>query len=211
MKANQAFTLVELLCTIAVMILLSAFVVPALQGSRAALVSTSSARLASLLESARTTAIQERQPVAVAMLSGSSGARFVALKYVPSGSGTAAGGWKQISKWESLPEGVIATGGADGFGNQINAFLPSSSPQMLTALPSLVYSGTTYYAGDSYGYVVFLPDGSLYQADGLPSIPCILRIAERKNSSGSSSDFCDIVVNEAAGTVKIVHPEDEKH
>lgn len=221
MNKNKGFTLVELLCVCSIMVVLSALVIPAMQTPSGTLLFTSAARLSTMLESARQTAILKRQPVAVAMLPADSSSvqRFTALQYSGSNS------WIQIARWTALPTGVLADSPADtdSSGNMLNAFAPTNSPVVSSTLPGLVYAGTTYKPGataTSYGYVIFLPDGSLYQNNGLPKIPCITRVVEgttngaggikfytgARNTAGGPANYCDIVLNNTTGQVKLVRP-----
>jgi prepilin-type N-terminal cleavage/methylation domain-containing protein len=217
--SSAAFTLVELLAVISIMALLSVVTIPALRSSEAAQISTSSAQISNLMDASREAAIVSGQPVAVAMLSADSNSvqRFTALQYVP-----ATTSWKRISKWESLPTGILAYSGTDSSGNPVNAFQPQNSPSVGSAMPGLVYSGKTYQPKDGYGYVIFLPDGSLYQnpndKGGTFSIPCILRVVQGtssatgitykgpKDGNGNPVNYVDLVLNEATGQTKIVRP-----
>jgi len=224
MNRQKAFTLVELLAVTSIMVVVSALVIPALQTTKAALLFTSAARVSTMLDSARQTAIVTRQPVAVAMLPADANSvqHFAALKY----SGT--GSWTQISAWTSLPPGVLAAGGAstptDSSGDVLNAFQPADSPKVSSALPTLSYTGSNYLPGSTaftgstyYGYVIFLPDGSLYQdSTGHPVIPCIVRFVQgitdgnrgikAYTNAGGAANYCDIVLNDATGQVKLVRP-----
>ncbi|XHR29825.1 MAG: Tfp pilus assembly protein FimT/FimU [Chthoniobacteraceae bacterium] len=222
MNTQKAFTLVELLCVVSLFGILAALTMPALQGSKAPQLSTSGARLSGLMEASRQTAIVTRQPVVVAMLVANTQTpqRFTTLQWVPSTSGD-TGNWKQISKWEALPSGLLADD-TDSDGNPLEVFQPAKSPQLASSrqLPDLVYGGADYKPGVSggYGYIIFLPDGSLYQDDSSPSLPWVLRIVEAsktasgniayqgaRNSVGRPANFFEIVLN-ATGQPKIVRP-----
>jgi len=221
MNAKKGFTLIELLCVVAIMVLLMALVIPAVQGTGASTLTTSGARLSSFFESARQTAILARQPVAVAMLPADSNSvqRFTALGYSGSSS------WTQISKWNSFPPGILAASGTEYYGATYSfqdAFAPGNSPTLLYPLPSLSYSGATYQPNSTYGYIVFLADGSLFQdGNGHPPIPCMLRLAQgitngnggvqrytgpANPTNGGPANFCDIIVDNATGQVKIMRP-----
>ncbi len=224
MHANHrgGFSLVELLVVITLILFLSGLSAFSLKGTSAARLANAGASISGFIESARENAILKRQPVAVAMLvSGEDANRaFTALGYVPPASGQTNGSWKQISRWELLPQGVTVDLGADSAGNALTGLLPSGSPPVGTALPSLVRKGATYAASDpsGYGYVVFMPDGSLFQnANG--STPPVLRLIEGnwqegsiqytggKDDNGNTANYVEISINQATGKVKIIRPQ----
>jgi len=223
MNTQKAFTLVELLCVIAIVILLSALTIPALQRSGSTLIATSGAGLASLMESSRATAIATGRPVAVAMLTVTTDLpqRFTTLAMGADGT------WKQNTKWDALPAGIVTdsnalctgTGGAIVSGTITNAaFQATNSPPTqatMGTLPTLEYAGTSYGPGVGYGYVIFRPDGSLYKAGGFPPFPCVLRIVEGTKAPTSTrykggktvaTNYLDIVLIPTTGQVKVVRP-----
>ncbi len=219
MNRQKAFTLVELISVVSIIVLLLTFLAPSLRNSDAVLLGTTGVRLDGLMEAWRQTAIMSRQPVAVAMLAGDNAANqhFTAMRWFPESSGT-AGVWKQISKWESLSEGILSDK-TDSSGNYLGAFLPDYSPDLNNSLPNLVYEGVTYRPGKTpgYGYIVFLPDGSLYQDAKGPPVPCKLRLVAGmragesigyhglKNNDGRPANYFEIVLN-ASGRSKVVRP-----
>ncbi|XHR29474.1 MAG: Tfp pilus assembly protein FimT/FimU [Chthoniobacteraceae bacterium] len=222
MNRQTGFSLIELLVVVSLIATLSSLTVFSLKGnSGAAKLSTAGWQVASLIDSARETAILRQTPVAVVLLaSGDDVANrvFTVLCYIPPASPDVSGQWKQISRWGTLPQGVLADSGLDSSGNAL-ALTPSGSVNLATCatLPSLTYQGLSYAAKDKYGYIVFMPDGSLYQdaAGSLPS-PCVLRLVEgirqgtgvrrtgQTDGGGNSANYFDIVFIQATGRTKII-------
>jgi len=211
---HAAFSLIELLVVISIIALLSSLAGLLLKSGGAQL-STSGGRIAGLMEQAREAAILKRQPTALVMITDGDdvGRRIFAVVGYKVDTMTGAGAWAQISKWENLPQGVLAD---DASG--LDAFLPFKSPIVDPSLPVLSYGGKNYAPRDKYGYVVFLPDGSLYQdaAGSLPN-PVVMRLVEgvreggtlkytSRQQGGKSVNFFEIALSQATGLVKITRP-----
>ncbi len=223
-RGKRAFSLVELLTVVALTLILASLGAISLRGNRGAtLLSTGGVKVANLFENARERAILGRQPVAIILLSkgeGVAGRVFSVLEYVPNGLEGVAH-WKRISRWEVLPGGILKDSGTDSSGNPLRLLDPAYSPQMMPALPTLNYSGTSYEprVAGGYGYVVFLPDGSVYQdSSGFPGSPCVLRLVEgqiqqdvvqytsTRTTDGRAANYFEICLNQMAGTLKITQP-----
>lgn len=211
MKSRHGFTLLELLMVVAIIGMLLSLGMVSVRGiSGSSNIATSGARVAGLLESAREEAILKRQPVAMVLLTSGDDARktFVALEYV-SATDTSAAAWKQASRWEPLPSGVVVEKPSPtGNTNLANAFSSDTSATVDPALPTLKYRGASYSPASQYDYLIFMPDGSLYQA----SKGCSLSLVEGVwNGSaiqrvGNAANSLQIVINDATGRVKVVRP-----
>lgn len=211
LRTPAGFTIVELLTVVAIMSILVSLGMVSLRGiSGGSNLATSGSKLAGLLESARAESILKRQPVAVVMLlSGSDGARraFAALEYVPADA-PATPSWKQVSRWETLPDGVIADTQPPAAGALASVFSTDTSVTVTPTLPALKYRGTSFNPGSGYGYVIFMPDGSIYQASqscALSLIPGFWNGSDVQRA-GTGNNYLQIVVNDATGRVKVVRP-----
>ena len=162
-----------------------------------------------MLESARDEAIVKQQPVAMALLTSNTDARkvFVALEYVPA-TDTAAATWKQISRWEPLPSGIVVAATSATDSSLADAFVSNKSPTVATALPKLQYHGTSYNTPGDYEYLIFMPDGSLYKAAKSYSVSLVEGTWSGSDvqRTGSASNSLQIVINDATGRVKVVRP-----
>jgi prepilin-type N-terminal cleavage/methylation domain-containing protein len=217
-KKSAAFSLIELLVVIGIIALLASMLVFSTKGGGAKL-STAGVQIAGLMDQAREVAILKRQPTALVMLAGGdevAGRVFAVLGYVPAATGP--GAWERLSRWEALPAGVLADEGVDSGGNPLQALKPSNSPAVNPTLPTLSYAGASYAPGTQYGYVVFLPDGGVYQdSGGAPATPLVLRLVDAvreggsvrytsKQEAGRSVNFFEITLNQPTGLAKITRP-----
>lgn len=217
-KKSAAFSLIELLVVAGIIAFLAALVSFSAKGGGAKL-STAGVQIAGLMEQAREVAILKRQPTAMVMLTDGEEAAhrvFAVLGYVPDAAG--AGAWERLSRWEKLPTGVLADVGEDSGGNPLQALKPSNSPTVDPALPTLSYAGANYAPGTRYGYVIFLPEGGVYQdPGGVPAAPLVLRLVEAVREGGAlrytsaqeagrSLNFFEITLNQATGLAKITRP-----
>ena len=111
-RRSRGFSLIELLTVIGVIVILMAFIVPAVSNFGRATGLTSAGNMVTHLTAlARQTAISKSTLTALVMLAdqGTSDDQgtsadyraFTVLEY------TAGAGWSQISKWEILPEGIV--------------------------------------------------------------------------------------------------------
>lgn len=151
-----------------------------------------------LFESARENAILKRQPTAIVMLTKNENARrvFSVVEHDPAGS------WKQVSRWEVFPDGV-AVDSAQGRSELPVAFSAAASPTVSPQLPAMTFRGSSYAPKSDYAYLIFMPDGSLYQSSN-----CSVTLLEGEVSGGvvqkkgNGLNFFEILINDATGRVR---------
>jgi prepilin-type N-terminal cleavage/methylation domain-containing protein len=206
---RHAFTLVELLVVMAVIVSVMAMLVPAFKNiGKANLLTASGNQVTNLANFARENAMSKNAMTALILLNDPALAdmnrSFALYELTPptNGAQSKSGDWRQISKWEALGSGVIA--------DQCT-FEDSTQPPP-TALPSLKYGAT---AVSSYKYVVFLPGGAL-----LSGSTAQVRLCEgyypkgagnpvytsSRGSSGTAANYFKVSILAATGRTKIDRP-----
>lgn len=202
----KGFSLVELLAVVALMSILAGMAVPALRGLGGAQgLAGAGGQAAGFFASARQNSISKGVLTAVVVLQSPDDHGYrtlVALELatLPDGS---PGEWRQASKWEQLPRGVVIenTPAASNF--------LTGSPTGSPALPPLTYGGRTYQPGSDYAYQIFLPSGQMKS----PPSPCNLTLVEgvyegnslKRTGLGQANYFNLFFVN-ATGETKITRP-----
>lgn len=209
---SNGFSLTELMVSVAIIGLLVSLSVVSMRdvaGSHA--MASSTYRLAGLIDSAREEAILKQQPTVVAMLRGeeeSSYKSFVVLQYIPE-TETGGSSWKQISRWEKLVDGVVVDTQASGAHQGLStAFTQENSPTINPALPLLDHHSNSFNPRTEYGYLVFLPDGSLFQSANsrVRLVPGIFSKSGIERT-GAEENYMEIVINNATGRTRVLQPE----
>jgi hypothetical protein len=138
---------------------------------------------------------------------------FTLLQLTPPDTGVTAqsANWAEVSTWQSLNNGIVVD-------NSMGTFF--QSPSIVPALPTLTYLNSPVLPSQC-AYQIFMPNGQPYQdASGNPALPCTLRLVSGfyaaskltyinplAGSSGASpGDYIELIITEATGSVKIVHP-----
>lgn len=208
----RAFTLVELLTVMAIMVLLIGLVASALRYSRGPSLTSAGQKLSSLLAVARQNSIAKNALTAVVLL-GQQGTEadfrtFTLLEYRPD-----QGKWKQISPWEKLPQGVVVDCGNSGASTFL-ANSPSPFPFLAAGEPNppVKYEGKAITGSNGYAARIFLPNGGLQN----PEVPATIRLVEgavqngqlilANRDQGGSANFYDLTIIGAVGSVKTSRP-----
>ncbi len=178
-SAAPAFSLVELLVVMAVVALLLGIAGMAFNNfGRSTSLAAAGNRVAAILEQARQHATSQGAMTAVAIATDSASQdrnqAFVVLAARPRNDGGAltAADWKQVSKWEVLPEGIIVDSGSS---------FTESGTKLIPSLPSQLPERAGERA-DSFRYVIFQPSGAV-----LGGAAAGLRLVEGSWAGGSGS------------------------
>lgn len=210
-RQGRGFTLVELLAVLALIALMVTLTVAALSGlGRATALTTAGAKVAGAISLARQNAMGRNVLTALIIPTDTSREdcyRAYTIYELPAredGSLAGSADWRQLTKWETLPKGVIISPHA---GTQ----LTSSSDPALPAFPAIQRQNQTLH---EYKYVLFSPTGSVTKPS-FPQAPKV-RLAEgfwEKNSAsptytrpgehGEPANYFDIAVVSATGAIKI--------
>ena len=207
----RAFTLVEMLVVLGVMATLLGLLIPAFTKIGAAQALTGAGNQVSDLATAgRQNSMSSNAMTALIVATDPSSVdpyrALTLLQLSPhnDGSALATSDWKQITRWEVLPPGIIIDA------NYFTADT-SASDTLTPPLPTtLNYGGQTVKA---YGYVIFLPGGNLVESQNVQ-----IRLDEgfypanavnptyTHAAAGVTSNYYDVLLLAASGRAKIVRP-----
>ena len=201
--ASPAFSLIELLVVIAIIGAMAVLLVPAFNNlGKSQLLSAEGNKIVNLINPASQNSAAKNAMTALIAIKGNStnAIAFGLFEYVPEGAG-----WKQVSKWETLKDGVVAY-----YPNSSYKFTdyPSVKPP-IQDFPAINYRGTTPSA---FQYLIFLPSRSLLQ-----STSAQLQLAEgfapagsiaftRPASGGGPGNYYNVTVLATSGYAKIDRP-----
>ncbi len=210
-SSTLAFSLVELLVVMAVVALMLGIAGMAFNNfGRSTSLAAAGNRVAGILEQARQHATSQGAMTAVAMATDSASPdrnqAFVVLAARPRNDGAAltATDWKQVSKWEILPEGIIVDSGSSftDSGTKLMPSLPSQLPERAGE------------RSDSFRYVIFQPNGAVLGGGAAG-----LRLVEgswasgsgsptytRPGSDGTPENYYKLALISATGRVKVDRP-----
>lgn len=196
------FSLIELLAVIAIGSLMLVLLVPAFNSlGKSQMLNAEGNKLVNLINFAGQNSAAKNAMTALIAIPGNSTnvAAFGLFEYVPEGSG-----WKQVSKWEPLKDGIVA------WCNPDYPFTDSSVPPPIQVFPSISYRGQTIPA---FQYLIFLPSRSLLQstnvqlqiAEGYAASPGPVTFT-RPATGGGPANFYNVTVVAASGYPKIDRP-----
>lgn len=214
----HAFSLAELIVVIAVIVVLTTLVVPAVSNfGRSTSLVTGGNMVANLAAYARQVAITKSTLTALILL-GAQGTEddyraFTVLEY------SALTGWSQATAWQMLPTGIVVdrTGESDPSDAENGTFLKNSPTSFLAAaaqaqplVPPARYQGVQVkrYAGR-----IFTASGALLN----PEAPAQLRLVEgfiqggrviptRPGSKGAPANYYSIALLGATGMARVERP-----
>ena len=212
---RRAFTLMEMLVVLAIIAIIAVLVVPAVRGFGQSAALTSGGNLiANAANVARQNAVSKNTMTALLLL-GNQGTdqdyRAVAvLEYDP------VAGWSQTNNWEFLPNGVVVDAN-----DTANCSFLVNSPQPFPFLsraggqknPPAVFEGKQVADGGGYAARIFLPNGTLENAEKAAQIRLVEGYVQnghvvytRPGPKGGPSNYYDIAILGLSGTTKITRP-----
>ncbi|MDR1146192.1 MAG: prepilin-type N-terminal cleavage/methylation domain-containing protein [Verrucomicrobiales bacterium] len=231
---KQAFTLIELMVVVSIIVMLAAFGGLAVRnlGSGARL-TTDSAKLMGWIQLARDQAITSQHPTALVLLtspatSDAAWRALTILEYQPPPAAAlaadSAGTWTQISRWNLLSAGVLIDHDTTDSNDQpLNVWQTNASP-LVDTLDGSAGRGDLRYLREKlnpradYQYIVFLGNGAIYRDhDGVPEPPYRIRLVEgilrgndiqyTNRKDGQPANFCEILLNGQTGQMQLIRPE----
>ena len=215
-RRARAFSLVELIAAIAVIAIVTGFVVPAVSGmGRSTSLVTGGNMVTNLANFARQTALSKNTMTALVVL-GNQGTpedyrTLAVLEYVAGGAG-----WSPVTGWQTLPDGIaVDTERADSTILDHSPVFPQPQTAGLAVPknPPVFYRQQQVRDGDGYAARIFLPRGALQNSQD----PAQIRLVEgfvqagqvvrtRRDGSGKSANFFDVTIIGATGIAKVSRP-----
>ncbi len=212
---NRAFSLVELLVVVAIIVLVTVLVVPAVTGlGRSTALVSGGNTVTNLANLARQTAVTKNTLTALVLLGKQGTATdcraLIVLEYA-----AGAGGWLPATQWQTLPEGIVVD-----IDDPANCTFYESSPPafpFLTGPPAQknppVTFGGTQVSPSAYASRIYLPNGGLQNPEKRAQIRVIEGFAQggqivrtRPGVAGQAANYYDIAIIGATGTTKISRP-----
>ncbi len=205
---RNAFSLTELLVVMGIMVLLMALVIPAIQRTPAAQLTTAGAELASLAEVARQNSMTSGGTSALAFVKNFPSDRSQEYRCVTRVELRTVGGspvWTWVSKWKRLPDGIIVDPAASTFQDPAVTMSPSFPDNLLKM------NGVSLKRED-LELIVFDSVGRLlsYPASGAAKVRVVagLRSPDGVTHTGGDqgNNRYDVIFNEATGRPHSLRP-----
>jgi len=200
--ARRAFTLVELLAVLGIMLLMAGVVVPAMSSlSRANELSNASRLVSNMLTIARTEAVTKRMKMRFAVVRNwqdQPDANFRKMSIWKQESDQAD--WVQITKWEQVPQGVV-------FDTNPTLDSPAAlSGNLLSDTEANAFSATVNGKNVDLQYAEFYPNGSASMPAMTGFDIWLVLSATTPSTDEASSNWAKITTSALTGRVKVERP-----
>jgi type II secretory pathway pseudopilin PulG len=220
----HGFSLTELLVVAAIAIALMAFLIPAFRTvGQARKLDAAGTLMANLCDAARENSMSKNGMTALVVLTPADTTlknRVVGILELQSptnGTTTSSSNWKVISKWESLPEGVVIDPVPDTTTGYTFSFLDATATTPIAGVPTPTLPGQIRYGVtpvSAYKYIVFLPGGSLLSGssaqarlvEGYFPTGSDLPTRTHLNAVGQPANYFNITVLAVTGRSKLDRP-----
>lgn len=208
--SSSAFSLIELLVVMAIIVLMMSLVSRGLKGTSSASLSGEGERVSALISLARQSAMTKNALTALIIVTDpQSDGSFRAISLWealprPDGTTPVPGDWKQLTKWDRIRTGVVFTPPA----------LDPPSKATNPAFPQFKYGGVTLDQASGFACKIFLPSGGLLGgqhgaiklAEGFVTAKAPSPSYTNKNNAGEPANTYTITIIAATGHSVIERP-----
>lgn len=197
---SQAFSLIELLCVVAILSILAALGAVSLVNSGSAKLNAAGNEVVDLINLARQSSMTTGEMIALVMAKDTGDADLNGRSFILLRRGADDEEWRPVTRWTVLPEGVaVESVASQTFTDNLPNVQPRPGP-----MPNL--RGKEIHSTEC-AYQVFMPTGRLSILDIIyPSNPVLRIVQSEKYGNSPSDNYYEITLDRFSGLARVTRP-----